>query len=113
MNYPLKSFNFCPLKTGSPILTLPYPASACYHTKMWRFANACFEAVGATLAVVNVFALVSAKTVSGVYWPTTAFSAIWAVVAIPYYLDRQDRWSAAGAGIRAAANAAWVAIALY
>lgn len=80
----------------------------------WNAINACFEAVGAVLALRNLLSGLRAGPAigRGVYWPMLAFSAVWACECIPYYVSHHDVWSCAGAAVRCAALLAWVGLAV-
>jgi hypothetical protein len=68
--------------------------------------NACFELIGALLAWRSVVEIMHTPA-RGVYWPMVAFSALWAVECIPYYLAHGDALSASLATLRGAGLATW------
>lgn len=74
--------------------------------------NASFELVAALLAWRSVQELRQAGCASGVYWPQFAFSALWAVECVPYYLTHGDTWSAGLAAVRCAGLATWTMLAV-
>lgn len=74
--------------------------------------NAMFELVGALLGWLNVRQLLRDRSVSGVYWPVTAFFAAWGYWNLFYY-PALGQWFSAWAGaLLALANTAWVVLAL-
>lgn len=78
---------------------------------MWlEGVNAVFEATGALLAWRNV-QHVRVERPSGVSPALIAFSALWAVECIPYYLAHGDWLSTVGAAARCLANVVWCALA--
>ena len=76
-----------------------------------NWLNAACELVAAGLAWRSVWeALETAPR--GVYWPQMAFSALWAIECIPYYLGHGDAWSALFAVWRCAGCLVWTWLAV-
>jgi hypothetical protein len=73
--------------------------------------NTCFEFVACCLAWRNAYAAWR-EVPRGVYWPSVAFSVVWGVVCIPYYLSHGEVFASVFAGLRDIANACWVYLAV-
>lgn len=74
--------------------------------------NACFEAVGALFTWRNALQLHRDKQVRGVYWPITAFFALWGLWNLYYYPAIGQRWSFYAGVVLVAGNVIWVAQAI-
>jgi hypothetical protein len=75
--------------------------------------NASFELIGAALAWLNFWRLWNDGEVKGVYWPVTAFFAVWGVWNV-YYYPSLGQWLSAAAGVvLCAGNFAWVGLVLW
>ena len=55
--------------------------------------NAFFELVGAILAWVSVRQIYKDGQVQGLFWPAQAWSGLWAICGIFYYLAHEDMYS--------------------
>jgi len=75
--------------------------------------NGTFEVVGGFLYWFNVVKLAKDKQIKGVYWPVTAFFAVWGMWNIIYY-PLLDQWvSFFGGLVLFSGNFTWVCLALY
>jgi len=74
--------------------------------------NGVFELVGAFFVWANVRRLWRDKTIAGVYWPTTAFFAIWGLWNLYYYPAIEQWYSFVGGIVLVSGNAVWVAMAV-
>lgn len=75
--------------------------------------NAAFETLGAVLTWSNFVKLRRDREVRGVYWPVTAFFALWGAWNVIYY-PALGQWLSAAAGVLlCAGNFAWVAMVLW
>lgn len=79
---------------------------------MGDIINGLFELVGAFVCWRNALQLYRDREVRGVYWPATAFFAVWGVWNL-YYYSSLDQWFSFSAGIiLCLGNCAWVVGAL-
>ena len=75
--------------------------------------NGGFELGGSMLLWLNVQTLYRAKKVEGVHWGASAFFTFWGIWNL-YYFPSLGQWcSFVGGCSIAAANATWVALAIY
>lgn len=86
-------------------------AYSCVDLQTFRIINTFFEAVACVLAWANVAAAMREKP-KGVFWPSVAFSVVWGVFCVPYYMSHDEVFACVFALIRDAANAAWCVLAL-
>lgn len=77
---------------------------------LWSLANAALETLAAVFAWASVFQLTKEKRVQGVFAPSFLLSAVWAFVAIGYYLDHKDYFSVVPCAVRTLGLAAWSAL---
>jgi hypothetical protein len=75
-----------------------------------NLVNAIFETLGSIFGWLSVLKLARSKTVSGVFAPSFAVSAAWAVAAIPYYWVHEDKASASICVTRALAYIVWTVL---
>lgn len=73
----------------------------------YDFLNSVFEFGGALLALFNLKSLHRDKVVQGIHPVTVAFSALWAIQCLPYYLSNDDHLSFSGACCRSFVIVAW------
>lgn len=74
--------------------------------------NAGFELAAAVSQWANVVKLYRDRQVAGVYWPVTAFFAVWGAWNIYFYTALSAPLSAYASWCVMLANAAWVVLAL-
>lgn len=77
------------------------------------FFNGLFEFVGAFMILANIKAILRDKTVKGVSWQVTGFFTVWGAWNLYYYPHLDQWWSFTGGLMIFAANAVWVALAIY
>jgi len=73
---------------------------------VWSDLNACFEFCGALLAWRSA-GLAKLERPAGVAPSMVAFSALWAVECVPYYLEHNEYLTAVCAGVRCAGHVLW------
>ncbi len=74
--------------------------------------NGTFELVGAFLCWMNFARLLRDREIRGVFWPASAFFAVWGLWNL-YYYPSLGQWFSFGAGVvLCAGNLAWVGLAL-
>lgn len=89
-------------------------AATCYLTigaGVWADKiNAIFETVAACLAWRGVAVLVRDRAVKGIFWPQVAWSGVWALWCLPYYLSVGHTFSFAASCVRELATLTWLAL---
>lgn len=70
--------------------------------------NGSFETAGAVCCWSNVRAYAKARTVKGVYWPTTLFFSIWGLWNLLYYPSLGQWYSTVAGALLTGGNLAWV-----
>lgn len=74
------------------------------------FLNGLFEFVGGYFVWMNFFALLRARKLSGVYWPTTLFFTVWGLWNLIYY-PALNQWISFFGGLSiASGNIAWLVL---
>jgi len=74
--------------------------------------NGLFEVVGGILCWFNVFKLFKDREIKGVYWPVTAFFALWGWWNL-YYYPSLGQWASFGGGVfLVLGNTVWAIMAL-
>lgn len=108
MSYPARNSQF-----AQGEMQLKASPTTCYTPKTpMNTVNACFEAVAAVLAWMSVRRLLQAQCLArGIYLPSLAFSCVWGIACVPYYLSHGDHLSLVGASVRDAANLTWLTLA--
>lgn len=82
-------------------------------SRMWPdLINGSFQLVGAYFTWRNWLQLRRDRTLSGVYWPTTAFFSAWGLWNLVYYPALGQWASLIGGMALVAGNIAWVALAI-
>ena len=74
--------------------------------------NGLFELIGAFLCWTNFRQLMRDRQIKGVYWPATAFFAVWGLWNLYYYPSLGQWFSFAAGVVLCAGNLAWVGLAL-
>jgi len=74
--------------------------------------NGIFEVIGAFFVWKNVTALYRDKVIKGVYWPATAFFAVWGLWNLVYYPSLNQWWSFLGGIALVSGSITWVILAL-
>jgi len=75
--------------------------------------NACFELVACALCWASVWRLRRDRCVLGIFWPQVAWSGVWGLWCLPYYLGVGHFASFGVASVREAGTLAWVALYIY
>ena len=74
--------------------------------------NGAFESVGSVFVWLNVRQILRDRDIRGVYWPVTAFFAVWGVWNL-YYYPSLEQWASFWAGVAlCAGNVVWVVLAV-
>lgn len=80
---------------------------------MWPdLINGGFELIGAYFTWRNWLQLRRDRTITGVYWPTTAFFSAWGIWNLVYYPALGQWASLVGGAVLVAGNVAWVVLAI-
>ena len=75
--------------------------------------NACFELVACALCWASVWRLRRDRCVLGIFWPQVAWSGVWGLWCLPYYLGVGHLASFGVASVREFGTLAWVALYIY
>ena len=74
--------------------------------------NGIFEVGGSVFCWLNVLKLHADKRVQGVYWPVTAFFAVWGMWNLYYYPSLGQWFSFWGGVLLCLGNTVWVVMAI-
>lgn len=75
--------------------------------------NGAFELGGGLLCWVNVRKILKDKMTAGIYWPVSAFFAVWGLWNLYYYPQLGQMLSFWGGVFLVGGNSTWVALAAY